>query len=82
MNRKGEDGGVGGKNLRRAISLVDVAIDGHRPLDGSFLLQAPDGDSDVVQNAESLAVVGESVVEASAHVDGDVALERQASGQD
>ena len=61
--------------------MVHVAIDNHCAADSAVALQAPDGDSDIVDRAEPLAVIRERMMEAAADVETDAVFERQAGGQ-
>ena len=66
---------IAGEHGRRAVSVVHIAIHHHRLQDGFLVLQGSDGDGDVVDRAEALAVTGERVVESTAHVEADAARE-------
>lgn len=48
--------------------MMDVGVDDHGGFDGMVELQAANGDGDIVNDAEAFAVVGESVMEATADV--------------
>ena len=69
------------ENYGRAVSLMDVAIHRHSAGDFVVVLHAADSDGYVVNHTEALAVVGKSVVETSANVDGDVVFQGVVSGQ-
>jgi hypothetical protein len=60
---------------------VDIAIDDHGADDLAVALKAADGDRNVVEHAESLAVIGEGVVEAASNVEAAVVAQRLAGGQ-
>ena len=68
MNGESEDRGIAGKNGGGTVAVVDVGVDDHGSLDGTVVLEAADGDGDVVDDAEAFAVVGEGVMEAAADV--------------
>lgn len=65
-----------------AVSLVNVAIDGHCPLDSTAFLHGSYGDGDVINHAEALAVIRESVVKATSNVDAYTILQRSFCRQD
>ena len=75
VHRHGEHGRVVGKDLRRAIALVDVAVKDQHPLDGPSGLHFPGRHGRVVEHAEALAPVGAGVVRASGEAGGDAILE-------
>src|SRR5580700_11938178 len=60
-----------GKNCRRSVALMDVAVHRHRGTDFSVALQSPDCHGYIVDHAESLAVVREGMMKSTANVDGD-----------
>jgi len=60
----------------RPVALVDVAVDDHHPADPALPLELLNGDRRVVEKAESLAVVGESMMESSAEMDAKPVVER------
>src|SRR5271169_1541137 len=59
-----------------AVALVDVAVHGHGALDELPLLQAADGDGEVVDHAKTFAVIGEGVMKAAADADADAVGKR------
>ena len=65
-----------------AVPLMNVAIDGHGPADSTTLLHDPNGNGDVVDHAEALAVIGKGVVKATADVDAYTVLQRPLRSQD
>ena len=74
------DARVAGEDGVRAVALVHVEIDDRRARDAPFALQRADRDGDVVEDAESLAVVRERVVRAAGEIDREPVLERGARG--
>ena len=60
---------------------MNVAINHQGAFDLVVFLQAANGDGDVVDHAEALAVVGEGMMKSSAEADADAVLERAASGE-
>ena len=68
MNRKREDARVFGENRRRAVALMHVGIHHHRSLDRAFKLQPSNGDRNVVDHAESLAVIGARMMESTSDI--------------
>ena len=69
------------KDYRRAVALVDIAIDGQGALDASVPLHLANGDGDIVDDAEALAVIGKGVVEAAAEVHRDAVAKRLIGSQ-
>ena len=61
---------------------MGVAVDGHGGADLVVALQAADGDGDVVDHAEALAVIGEGVVKSAAEADGNFVGQALAGGED
>jgi hypothetical protein len=55
VDRHREHGRVGGKNLRRAVALMDIAVEDQHPPRGAASLHLPRGDGGVVEHAEALA---------------------------
>ena len=82
VDGQGEDLLMAGQGGGRAVSLVEVAVDDHDPIGELVLDDLARGHGDVVEEAEALAVVGESVVEAAADVDGEAALQGLAGRED
>src|SRR5208337_49774 len=75
--------GVGGaEDDSSAVALVNVAIDGHRTLDEFALLQAADGDAEVVEHAETFAMIGVGVMEAAPEVDAHAIFQSQLGSKD
>ena len=64
-----------GKDSGRAVAVVNVAVDCHGGANLVVALHAADGDRNVVNHAEALAMVRESVVEAAANIDSDAVFE-------
>ena len=60
---------------------MDVAVHGHGGANLVVALQATDGDGDVVDHAESFAVVGKGVMESAADADADFVGESLARGE-
>ena len=75
MHRHGEHGRIGGEDLRRAIPLVDVAVEDQHPLNAPPGLHFPGRHGRVVEHAEALAPVGAGVVRATGETSGDAILE-------
>ena len=63
------------KNRRRAVPLVNIAIDRHGGTNLVIALHASNGHCHVMNHAEPFAVVGECVMESSTDVDGDAVVE-------
>jgi hypothetical protein len=61
---------------------MDIAINGHGPLDSSVLLHFADRNGDIVDHAKSLAVVRKGMVETAAEVDAHAIPKREVSGKD
>src|SRR3974377_948859 len=70
------------KDNGSAVALMHVAIDRHGALDELALLQAADGDSEVVQHTEAFAVIGVGVVKAAANADADSVSHGALSGKE
>src|SRR3974377_1827204 len=70
------------KDNGSAVALMHVAINRHGALDELALLQATDGDSEVVQHTEAFAVIGVGVVKAAANADADSVSHGALSGKD
>src|SRR5580692_35975 len=64
-----------GKNHGCAIALMDVAINSHRGANLAITLHTANGDGNVVDHAEALAVTGEGMMESTANVDGHAVVE-------
>jgi hypothetical protein len=80
--RQGNACGAGsGEDCGGAVALVDIAINGHGGADLVIPLQAADGDGDIVDHAESFAVIGEGVMESSTDADADFVGEGAVSGK-
>ena len=62
--------------------MVDIAIHDHGAANEPVALRATNGDGDIVNGAESLAVPWKRVVKTAAEIKPDAFLERQARGQD
>ena len=71
MNGKSEYGGIVSEDGGGAVAMVDVGVYDHGGLDGAVVLEAANGDGDVVDDAKAFAVIGKCVMEAAAEVDGD-----------
>src|SRR5207248_579324 len=67
VHRKRVDGGVRFEDERRAVALMDVEIDDGDACD-AFGLKDACGDGDVVEGAESFAVIRKGMVETTADV--------------
>ena len=71
VDGEGEDGRVVREDGRRAVAVVHVAIHHHGAPDHAVALQPPDGDGDIVDGAEALAVARKGVMESAADVEPD-----------
>ena len=60
---------------------MNVAVDGHGSANFVIALQAANGDSDVVDHAESLAMIGEGVMKSAPNADADSVGERLTGGE-
>ena len=69
------------EDRRRAVAVMNVRIHGHGRANLPCRLQRPDGDANVMDHAEALAVPGIGVVEAAAQIRGKSVLQRLAPGQ-
>ena len=76
MDGEGVDVGVFGEDRRRAVALVEVAVDDRCSADLPLALQAPDPNGEVVQVAKPLGLRGEAVMEAPRQVERPAVLER------
>src|SRR5579859_4141557 len=70
VNREGQNGWVSGEDGGGAVAMMNVQVHGQGASDRFFFLQAADGDGDVVNYAEALAMIGKSVMKASAYIHG------------
>src|SRR5689334_3619412 len=77
MHAEGEDAVVAGKDGVRTVPLVDVEVDDGGASHAAAALQASDRDGDVVEDAETLAVVGKGVVCSPGQVHRHAVLERR-----
>jgi hypothetical protein len=68
MHRKGEYARVGFEDECRAVAMVHIEIDDCHALCDSARLQRANGDSDVVKQAEALAVISERMMETATQV--------------
>ena len=59
-----------------------IAIDGHGALDELALLQLADGDREVVQHTEALAVIGKGMVKAATDVHAGAIAQSELGGED
>jgi hypothetical protein len=75
-----EHGFVAGEYRVRSVALMHIEVDHRSASDATVTLQQPDGDGDVVEHAESLAMIGEGVMRSSGEVHGDTALECRGGG--
>lgn len=71
MDGERVDGGIVRENGGGPVAVMNVGVDDHGGLNHAVVLEAADGDGDIVKDAEAFAVIGESVVEAAADVHGD-----------
>src|SRR5580698_5219499 len=74
MCRMSEDGGS-------TVSLMHIAIDGHRLPNKSALLHDANRDRDVVDHAETFAVIREGVMESAADVHANAVREGSFGGK-
>ena len=56
---------------RCSVTVVHVAIDDGGAVDAPVALQPADRDGDVIEQAESLAVIGKRMMQAAAEMHGD-----------
>src|SRR5215469_7048109 len=61
---------------------MHIAIDGHGALDELALLQPADGDREVVQHTEALAVIGKGMVKAATDVHAGSIAQSKLGGED
>src|SRR5271166_3169099 len=61
-----------GKNRGRTVALMHVAIQGHRGANLVVALHAADRNSYIVDHAESLAMIGKSMMKPAANADRDL----------
>src|SRR5260221_4723483 len=71
----------GWKNHGRAVAVVHITIHGHGPCDLALLMHALDGNRDIMNHAETFAMVRKRVMESAADIAGHAVLERQVRGQ-
>jgi len=71
-----EHGRVAGEDGVRPVALVHVEVDHHRAADATVPLQHANRDGDIVEHAESLAVIGKRVVRPAGEVHREATLER------
>ena len=81
VHREGEHAVVALEDRGGAVALMDVEVDHQRALDPAVGEQHPGRDRDVVEHAESRALLGEGVVAAARGVAGKAMLEREARRQ-
>ena len=84
MHRERENVWIALEGRRRAVAVMHVEIDDHRPPDDPFPLEYADRDRHVVDETKPLAVIGEGVVKATPQMHRDPALlviDRQAPGE-
>ena len=60
---------------------MDVAIDNHGAMNFSVMLHLANGDGDVVDGAETFAVIRKGMVKSTAYVEADTFVESQAGRQ-
>ena len=82
MHRESKDRTIVTKDGRRAVSLVNVAIDDGAPADTPVALKDPDSDGNVVENTVSLAVIGVGVVGAAGKIGSKSVVERAPRSKD
>jgi hypothetical protein len=80
VHRERVDRLVALENRRRAVALVDVEIDHEGTAQPALCLEHPDGDRDVVQQAEPFAVAGERVMRAPGQVAREAVPQSEARG--
>src|SRR5262245_5096479 len=81
MDGEGKHRTVVAKNVRRAVAMMDVGVHDNRLFDDALRLETADGDSDVMNRAESFAVVGVRMMETSAQVAGKTIAKSQLAGE-
>ena len=82
VDREGINVRVFGEDEGRTVSLMEVAVDHHGPVNAAFALQAADGNGEIVQVAESFGLVGKAVVKPAGQVERAAVLERQPARED
>src|SRR5207248_11284378 len=72
-------GGLTAENRSRAITVVNVAINGHGTLDFALALHAANRDRDIMDHAEAFTVVREGMMKSAADVECHTVPQRQLS---
>src|SRR5690348_221510 len=80
MHAEREHAVVAGKDRVRAVALVNVEIDDRGATDAASVLQGPNGDRDVVEDAKPFPMIGEGVVSATGEIHRNAVLERGRRG--
>jgi len=70
VDRHREHGGIGAENLRRAVALVDVAVEDQHPVHRPAGLHLPGGDGGVVEQAVALPPVAAGMMRAAGKAGG------------
>ena len=65
VDRHREHGRIGGEDLRRAVALMDIAVEDQHPPRGAAGLHLPRGNGGVVEHTEALAPRRAGVVRAA-----------------
>jgi len=81
MNGEGEDGMVAGENEGGAVALVDIGIYNDDFARGAIGLKAANCYGDIMNGAESFAMVREGVVETAGEIRGESIGESAAAGE-
>src|SRR5262249_33442139 len=81
MDRERVDRRIAPENRGSTVAVMYVAIDDHGAADQPVVLQPADGDGDIVDGAETLAVPGEGVMKSAAEIEPDALLQCQACRQ-
>src|SRR4029453_8208013 len=79
---EGEAARVAGEQLRRAVALMDVAVDDQGAVEPAVLAEHGDRDGDVVEEAVATALRPRGVVRAAAEVHADPIAHGVTSGVD
>src|SRR3954447_10592017 len=81
VDGKREYGWIAGKDGSGPIAMMHVTIDHQGALNQLVALQPADCRGDVMNSAESLAVIGKGVMETSAAVERNLVFQSQPAGQ-
>src|SRR6266478_1539411 len=81
MDRQRKDRLVASENRRRTVPLMHVGIHYHRSFDRTVSLHLPDGHCDVMNHAESFAMIGIRMMKAAANICAKAIFESAPCGQ-